>query len=393
MAEGTIRIRTGAFYDGSRDAPKTNVVVTVEDGKISSIAPADGAKADREAAAITPGLINAHAHLETNGEPNVLGVVLLLNAEQKLMACVENAGKALRGGVTAVRDLGSSGRNNIAVRDAVRKGQVEGPTIVAAGKPIVMTGGHGWWLGAREADGPWDVRLAVREQLKEGADCIKMMATGGVLTPGAVPGNDQLTEEEMRAGIIEAKTHGMKVTTHAIGTNGIKNAIRAGVDSIEHGMLIDDEGIALMIERGTVLVPTLNSVTAIVENGEEHGIPKYAVDKSRAIFAQMTDNFRRARKAGVRFAGGSDAGTPFNYHEKYWREVELMVQVLEMTPREALHTATKCSGELLSIGEGHLVPGAPADMLLLGGDLERTMAPLKEPLAVIKRGRVVFQRV
>jgi imidazolonepropionase-like amidohydrolase len=388
----TLTIRTAKFYDGTLDPPRSNVVVTIEDDRIASISPADGVHADREAAAVTPGLINAHAHLEMSGDPNVLGVVLLLNAEQKLLACVENARKTLHAGVTAVRDLGSAGRNNIEVRNAVQKGQIAGPTIVAAGKPIVMTGGHGWWAGAREADGPWDVRLAVREQLKAGADCIKMMATGGVLTPGAIPGNDQLTEEEMRAGIVEAHTHGMRVTVHAIGTNGIKNALRAGVDSIEHGMLIDDEGIAMMRERGTVLVPTLNACVGIVENGEEAGIPKYAVDKARAIVDHMGRNFRRARKAGVRFAGGSDAGTPFNYHEGYWREIELMVEILEMTPQEALHAATQVSGELLRVPEGHLTSGAFADLLLLDGDLERTTAPLKNPVAVVKRGRIVFQR-
>jgi imidazolonepropionase-like amidohydrolase len=392
MPDTTLRIRTGKFYDGSLDAPKTNVVVTIEGTKIASIEPADGNKADREAAAISPGLINCHAHLETNGEPDVFGVYVITNAEQKLLACVENARKALHGGVTATADLGSSGRNSISVRNAVRQGQVEGPTIVAAGKPIVMTGGHGWFLGAREADGPWDVRLAVREQLKEGADLIKMMATGGVLTPGAVPGNDQLTEDEMRAGVIEANTHGMKVTVHAIGTNGIKNAIRAGVTSVQHGMLIDDEGIALMKERGTTLVPTLNACMAIIENGEEHGIPKYAVDKARAIVDKMGVNFRKARKAGVRFAGGSDAGTPFNYHQAYWREIELMVEILEMTPREALNAATQVAGDLLGINEGHLIPGAPADLLLLDGDLERAMTPLKNPVAVIKGGRIVTQR-
>lgn len=393
MSAQQLRIRTGKFYDGSLEPPKTNVIITIEGKTVASIEPADGKKADREAAAVTPGMINAHAHLEFNGEPDVFGIYVIKTPEARLLACVENARKALHAGVTAMRDLGSSGRNNIEVRNAIRHGQIEGPTVVAAGRPIVMTGGHGWFAGAREADGPWDVRLAVREQLKAGADCIKMMATGGVLTPGAVPGNDQLSEEEMRAGVLEAKTHGMRVTTHAIGTNGIKNAIRAGVDSIEHGMLIDDEGIALMLEHGTVFVATLNSVTAIVENGEEHGIPKYAVDKARAIFEQMAGNYRRARKAGVKFAGGSDSGTPFNYHEGYAREIELMTQVLEMTPREALHAATQVSGELLNIKEGHLVPGALADLLLLDDDLEENTLALKRPVAVVKAGRVVFQRV
>jgi len=205
-------------------------------------------------------------------------------------------------------------------------------------------------------------------------------------------GNDQLSEEEMRAGIAEARTHGLRVAAHAIGANGIKNAIRAGVTSIEHGSYIDEEGIALAKQHGTTIVPTLNALMGIVENAAAFDIPKYAVDKALMVGEQMQANLLRARKAGVRFAGGSDAGTPCNRHEDYAREIELMTTMLEMTPREALHAATQVSGELLGINEGRLAPGAPADMLLLDDDLERTMLALKRPLAVLKRGRIVFQR-
>jgi imidazolonepropionase-like amidohydrolase len=387
-----LRIRAGRLYDGTLDPPRTNVVVTVVEGRITGIEPADGVAADREVAAVVPGLINAHAHLEMNGEPQTLSVHVLRNPEQRLLACVENAQKGLRAGVTSLRDLGASSRDAIEVRNAVLSGALDGPTIVAAGIPLCMTGGHGWWFGARETDGPWDARKAVREQLKAGADCIKVIATGGVLTPGAVPGNDQLTEEEMRAAIAEAQTHGLRVAAHAIGTNGIKNAIRAGVSSIEHGSLVDDEGIALMKERGTMLVPTLNALMGIVENAEEHDIPKYAVDKARAIRAAMEENLRRARKGGVRFAGGSDAGTPFNRHEDYAREIELMTTMLEMTPREALHAATQVSGELLGVDAGTLAVGGRADLILLDGDLEQDTRTLKAPRAVLKSGRTVFER-
>lgn len=391
MTKSTQRIRTGKLYDGSLDPPRTNVTLAIGDGRVLSIEPADGA-ADREAAAIVPGLINAHAHMEINGEGQTLRVFLLRNKEQRLLACVESARKGLQAGVTALRDLGSSARNNVEVRNAVRAGQIEGPTIVAVGKAICMTGGHGWWFESRETDGPWDARKAVREQLKIGADCIKLIATGGVLTPGAVVGNDQLSEEEMRAAVEEAHTHGLRVAAHAIGAHGIKNAIRAGVTSIEHGSFIDDEGIALMKQHGTTLVPTLNALMGIIENAADFDIPQYAIDKARLVGEEMQTNLRRARKAGVRFAGGSDAGTPCNRHEDYAREVELMTTMLEMTPREALHAATQVAGELLGINEGHLVPGAPADLLLLDGDLEHTVLALKRPLAVFKAGRSVFER-
>lgn len=387
-----MRIRTGKLYDGTLDPPRTNVVLTIAEGRVLSIEPSDGASADREAAAIVPGLINAHAHLEMNGEGQTLRVHLLRNEEQRLLACIESAQKGLRAGVTAIRDLGSSARNNVEVRNAVHRGQIEGPTIVAAAKAICMTGGHGWWFQSREADGPWDVRKAVREQLKAGADCIKFIATGGVLTPGAVVGNDQLSEEELAAGVDEARTHGLRVAAHAIGTHGIKNAIRAGVDSIEHGSFIDDEGIALMKEHHTTLVPTLNALMGIIEHADEYDVPKYAVDKARMVGEQMQRNLLRARKGGVRFAGGSDAGTPGNPHQDYAREIELMTTMLEMTPHEALHAATQVSGRLLDIPEGHLKAGAAADLLLLDDDLERTALPLKRPLAVFKTGRQVFER-
>ena len=392
MTAPALRIRTGRLYDGGLDPPKTNVVVTLENGKIASIAASDGAKADREAAAVVPGLINCHAHIEMNGEPQTLGVYVMRNAEQRVLACVENAQKGLRAGVTTLRDLGSTGRNAIEVRNAIARGAFEGPTILAVGTPLCMTGGHGWWFQARETDGPWDARKAVREQLKMGADCIKLIATGGVLTPGAVPGNDQLTEEEMRAAIEEARTHGLRVAAHAIGTNGIKNAIRAGVDSVEHGSLIDDEGVALMKTHGTTLVPTLNALMGIVENGEENGIPKYAVDKARAIEARMTESLRRARKGGVRIAGGSDAGTPFNRHENYAREIELMTTMLEMSPREALHAATQVAADLLGVAAGRIATGAPADLILLDRDLESDVRSLFDPRAVVKLGSIVFER-
>ena len=391
MTASPLRIRTGLLYDGTLDPPRPNVVVTIAGGKIESIEPADGAQSDREAAALVPGLVNAHVHLEMNGEPNVLSVYVLRTPTQTTLACVENAQKGLRAGVTTVRDLGATESNAVEVRDAIVQGKFEGPAIIAAGQALCMTGGHGWFVG-RETDGPWDARKAVREQFKRGASCIKLIATGGVLTPGAVPGNDQLTEEEMRAAVDEAQGHGMRVAAHAIGTNGIKNAIRAGVTSIEHGHLIDDEGIDLMKERGTTLVPTLNAITAIIESGEEMGIPKFAVDKARAISQTMQDNLRRARRARVRFAGGSDAGTPFNRHEDYAREIELMTTILEMTPREALHAATFISADLLGVDAGRIVPGAPADMVLLDGDLEADTRTLRAPRAVLRAGQIVFER-
>jgi imidazolonepropionase-like amidohydrolase len=255
-----------------------------------------------------------------------------------------------------------------------------------------MTGGHGHFIGGRETDGPWDARKAVREQLKAGAECIKLIATGGVLTKGAVPGQDQLTQEEMHAAIVEAHTHGMRVAAHAIGTNGIKNALRAGVDSIEHGHLLDDEAIELFRASNAFLVPTIAAVSCIVERASDGEQPDYVVRKATALYAAMRENITRAYRAGVAIAGGSDAGTPYNYHENYAYEVELMNTVLGMTPNEALHAATQTAGRLLAVDAGVIEAGRPADLLLLDGDLEADTRTLRSPQCVIKGGAVARSR-
>jgi imidazolonepropionase-like amidohydrolase len=254
-----------------------------------------------------------------------------------------------------------------------------------------MTGGHGAFIG-RETDGPWDARKAVREQRKAGAECIKLIATGGVLTKGAVPGLDQLTEEEMRAAIVEASAHGMRVAAHAIGTSGIKNALRAGVTSIEHGHLLDDEAIELFKARDAYLVPTLAAVWRIFENVAGGAQPDYVVRKATEIYHHAGDNIRKAYRAGVKIAGGSDAGTPYNRHEDYAYEVELMSTVLGMTPQQALTAATSTAAELLGVDAGVLAPGRPADLLLLRGDAGADVRALRDPRVVIKGGAVAYER-
>jgi imidazolonepropionase-like amidohydrolase len=290
-----------------------------------------------------------------------------------------------------VRDLGGADANAVAVREAVARGEHPGPTIVAAGRAICMTGGHGFFLG-READGLWDVRKAVREQLKAGATCIKLIATGGVLTKGAVPGQDQLSEEEMRAAITEAATHGMRVAAHAIGTSGIKNALRAGVTSIEHGHLLDDEAIALFKANNAYLVPTLAAVWRIYENLATGAQPEFVTRKATELFQHAGDNIRKAYRAGVKIAGGSDAGTPYNRHEDYAYEVELMSTVLGMTPQQALSAATATAGELLGVQAGVLAAGRPADLLLLDRDPGSDVRALRDPRVVVKAGAVAYER-
>ena len=379
-------VRCGVLYDGSLAPPRRNADLTIEDGRIAEIRDASG-EFDLEAACVTPGLVNAHAHLEANGEPDTMAAVLATTPTQRMLRAAENAAKALAAGVTTLRDLGASERLAIDLRDAIGAGRVPGPRISAAGNVLCMTGGHGWFIG-RAVDGPWDARKAVREQRWYGADCIKLIATGGVLTKGAVPGIAQLSEEEMQAACLEAHHHGMRVAAHAIGTDGINNALRAGVDSIEHGHMLDDDSIALFKARGAYLVPTLTAPTCILEHAGDGSQPDFVVRKAREVNAHMVESIKRAFTMGVKIAGGSDAGTPYNYHENYAYEVELMHRLLGMTPQAALHAATAVAAELIGLHRGVLEPGEPADLLLLDRDAGEDVRALARPRAVLKAGAV-----
>jgi imidazolonepropionase-like amidohydrolase len=389
----TLAIRAGKLYDGTGAAPHTNVTLRIANGVVETIAAGEPLAADRtiEAAAVTPGMINAHVHLEASGEPDLGLLFLSVPTVARTLIAARNARISLEAGVTTVRDLGSADSTAIEVRDAIARGDHMGPYIVAAGRPLCITGGHGHFMG-RETDGPWDARKAVREQRKSGAECIKLIATGGVLTKGAVPGLDQLTEEEMRAAITEARTHQMRVAAHAIGTSGIKNALRAGVNSIEHGHLLDDEAIDLFKQNGAYLVPTLAAVVCIFEHIQGGGMPDFVVRKATALHEMASANITKAFKAGVKIAGGSDAGTPYNGHDAFHREVELLHTLIGMTPNQALSAATGGSGDLLGVSAGTLAPGKPADVLVLDGDLESNTLALRAPRIVIKGGTVAFER-
>lgn len=233
------------------------------------------------------------------------------------------------------------------------------------------------------------MRIAVREQRRDGADCIKFIATGGVLTKGAVPGIEQLDEDELRSGITEAHKHGMRCAAHAIGAGGIRNALRAGIDSIEHGHLVDDEGIALFLEHDAYLVPTLAAIRCIVESGENAGMPDFVLRKARDIAEHAATNLKKALAAGVKFAGGSDAGTPFNAHDAYAYELELMQSMLGMSARQALRTATVAGADLLAIDRGKLGVGNVADLVLLRSEIDGDARPYRAPIAVIKAGAIV----
>ncbi len=338
---------------------------------------------------VMPGLINSHVHITMEPVGDPFGLIMSESSSKTTLRGVANLKKHLLAGTTYFRDLGAPNGVDLALRDAVNEGLIEGPEFLAACEVITMTGGHGWPIGM-EADGAHETRKAARRQLKAGADVIKIMATGGVMTKGVEPGSPQLSKEEMEAAIIEAHKAGKKTASHAQGTEGIKNAILAGINSIEHGIFLNNEIIQLMVERGVYLVPTLVAPYFIVENGVEAGIPKDAVDKSQAVMGSHMESFRKAHEAGVKIAMGTDAGTPFNLHDKAPYELKLMVDC-GMTPMEALVSSTKISAELLGIDEeyGTLEEGKFADFLVLDENPLDNLDALFNINSVYKLGSLV----
>ena len=388
---GGLIIKFGTLHDRPGEEPRRDGVLVVEDDRVVGVdVPAPEGAVTVAAACVVPGLVNAHAHLEMDGNPNAVSFFAQSTPVRRALIAASNARRALEAGVTSMRDLGTSDRIALEVRDAIARGSLIGPNVVSAGQVICMTGGHGSFAG-RTVDGVDDIRRAVREQRRDGATWIKFIATGGVLTPHAIPGLAELTPDELTAGVEEAHRLGLSTAAHAIGPEGIVNALRAGIDSIEHGHLIDDAGIELLVERGAYLVPTLSAIAAIIEAGPDAGLPTEIVRKAREIAEHAEANLRRAVAAGARVAGGSDAGTPFNGHDNYPREVELMHTMLGLTPREALRAATTTAATLIGLPRGTLTPGDIADLICLPHDIDHNLGALRTPAVVVKSGTVTHQ--
>jgi len=261
------------------------------------------------------------------------------------LKAAEAARQTLMAGVTTIRDMGGKDGIDLGLRQAIDSGLIPGPRMLVSGRLICMTGGHGWQLG-QEANGPDEVRRAAREQIKVGADIVKLMATGGVMTPGVQPGSEQFTEEEMRAGVEEAHKAGKKTATHAMGTQGILNALRAGIDSIEHGVYLNEEAVALMVERKIPFIPTISALYHIETKGVEAGIPDYAVEKTLMVKPHHLESIRLAREAGVLIAAGTDAGTPFNLHGENLGEIKLLVDYGGFSPMAAIEAGTRVSARV-----------------------------------------------
>ena len=375
LKDAWVRVAGDRIVEVTSDEPRT---------------PSDATRIDAADATLLPGLIDCHVHFAMSGGPDWLTEMTEPYATSCWRAAV-HARNTLHAGFTTVRTLGGRDGADPALRDAQASGLVEGPRIVATNLVICMTGGHGAWIG-READGPEDVRKAVREQLKAGADCIKLIATGGVMTPGVEPGAQQLSDEELSAGVEEAHKAGRRAAAHAHGSAGINAAVRAGIDSIEHGSFMTDESIDLMKQHGTFFSVTLCSSEGFF-NAPPGSVAEWAMAKATRVRAAMDDSFRRAYAAGVRLVLGTDAGTPYNRHGDNAREMALMVK-LGAEPLDALRAGTRNGAELLGkLDEiGTIEAGKLADLVLCRGDAVADVGRLCSPdnvRLVVQGGRVV----
>lgn len=387
-------LRGGAVFDDEARTFRAGVDVLVREGRIVAVAPglgANGEVVECEGRYIIPGLIDCHVHLTSNGDPAAMNDASRLPLALAAWKAAKHAEQTLRAGVTTARDMGAVGHLNIHLAAAIDEGLVQGPRLLAVGYGVTMTGGHGHGFIAREADGADETRKAVREQLRAGARAIKLFASGGVMTPGVDPRSPSLTEEELRAAVEEAQKAFRVVGAHAQATDGIKNAVRAGVDSIEHGVWLDEEAIGLMIEHGTHLVPTLTAPYHIAHGGLEAGIPPFMVDKAHQVLADHVESYRAALKAGVRVAMGTDQGTPLNRPGENAQEVLRMAEH-GLSPAGALLAATAWAADLLKVDAGRLREGLQADMVVLPGDPLADLSILADPsrfAGIYKGGRQV----
>jgi imidazolonepropionase-like amidohydrolase len=404
-------IRAGTLIDGTGGAPVKNVVILVQGDRIAAVGPSvpipPGATVvDLSGATVLPGFIDAHVHLvgRTVGDGDWQHARLTELPSELVLLGAAHAYQTLEAGFTTVRNVGSPGFGDIALRNAIDAGWVPGPRIVAAGILFGITGGHcdatdgliprihGHEAGIAEgvADGIDEARQAVRYMVKYGADLIKICATGGVLSLTDSAGLQQYTEEEMRTIVETAALLQRKVAAHAHGTAGIKSAVRAGVASIEHGSILDEEAVQLMRQHGTYLVPTLLAGYTVESLALAKKLPAPVAVKALAIAPRMRNSFKLALNAGVKIALGTDAGVMA--HGTNAREFELMVKY-GMTPMQAIQAGTLSAATLLGReGEvGSLQAGKLADIVAVKGDPLQDILVLQQVDFVMKGGAVVKQ--
>ena len=331
---------------------------------------------------LLPGLIDCHVHLCLGGEADVVAAVEQDSPSLTLLKAARYARQTLEAGVTTVRDVGSRDHSIVSLKRAIDQRLLPGPRIVGAGLAICMIGGHARFIG-REVAGPEQVRTVAREQIAAGAEVIKVIASGGVLTPGTAPDQAQMTAEELTAAVEVARLAGKKVAAHAHGSSGMKNALQAGVHSIEHATLLDDEAGALLKRNGCYIVPTLSALATTAACRRGCGIPDSALDKAKAMMKRHHRSFKAAHRNGLLIAMGTDAGTPFNFHGDNAQELERMV-ALGMTPMEAICASTLEAARLIGLEDqvGTIERGRQADLILIDGN------PLKHIELLRDRDRI-----
>ena len=401
--EGDIYLSAGAMVDVVGGKLVENPALVIRGGRIAAIGTAgelavpDGAETIAlDGMTLAPGFMDMHVHLSGDAGGNFFAG-LSYSAPRQAIVAVKNARKTLMAGFTTVRDVGAGGYSVIAVRDGINAGDIDGPRIFAVGNAIGITGGHcdnNFMPPEMEAssggaaDGPWAIRAKVRKNIKYGANAIKVCATGGVFSKGTKVGVQQLTLDELKSAVAEAHLRGMTIAAHAHGTDGIKAAIVAGVDSIEHASFADDEAINLAKEFGTYFSMDIYNTEYTLANGEANGVPEENINKEKQVSKAQRDAFGRAVKAGVKMVFGSDAA--IYPHGDNAKQFSRMVQ-FGMTPMQALQASTINAATLLKMENdiGALQEGFMADIVAVAGNPLDDISVTENVGFVMKGGQVV----
>ncbi len=399
-------IRAGKLFDSEKGTFLSNQVIRIQGNVIKEVGgnvkiPASAKVVDLSQYTVLPGLIDCHTHITSQPENYYEDIFRKSPVDVAVTAHIY-AKRTLEAGFTTCRDVGAPEFVDVALKRAINAGKIPGPRLYVATLAIGSTGGHGDLTGfspyvkveviPNVADGPDAIRKQVRYNVKYGADVIKMIATAGVLSEEESVGLPQYTLEEMKAMVEEAARWGKKVAAHAHGAEGIKQAVLAGVASIEHGSLVDEEGIRLMKERGTYLVSDVYNDDWILAEFAKLGYPEKIIEKERTIGRQQRENFQKAAKAGVKIAYGTDAGVyPHGYNAK---QFYYMVKY-GLTPAQAIQAATINAADLIGIKDkvGSLAPGKFADLVAVSGDPQQDITVMEKQLKfVMKDGKIYVDK-